>query len=139
MVQRIPYSRLPIADQHLSPVALQQVDISREGEQSQEVLAILLIVLTVALLLTAVAECLLEARRLSRDDGSDSDQGHVFLRREAKPKESGFEEKEKYRTSRGLLHAPKLLDVPENRVSMLSIFSRASRAVCFVCGNKTFR
>lgn len=102
------------------PAVNKQVDLSEEDADSQEVLAILLIILTLSLLVAAVVECLLESRRLSRGDNSDSDTGHVFLRRDTKPKDSNGsvmgDDKDKFRTSRGLLHAPKLLDVPENRV-----------------------
>lgn len=92
-------------------------------------LAILLIVLTLALLVTAVLGCLLETRRLSRGDGSDSDPGHIFLRQDNKSKES--EDKDKQRISRGLLQAPKLMDVPQNRVSVPSRLVDVEAAACF--------
>lgn len=49
-----------------------------------------------------------------REDGD----AHVFLRRrDRKPKESGVSD-DKYKTG-GALYAPKLLDVPANRVGPL--------------------
>lgn len=77
----------------------------------------LLIVLTVGLLILAVAECLWEARRLSQSDTDDVDDGHVFLRRREKDQKTKEKPSDdKFRTGDSL-YAPKLLDVPQNRVS----------------------
>lgn len=82
-------------------------------------LGVLLILFTIALLVVAVVECLWEARRLSRRERGVDDDDHIFLRRrrgDSKPKEgNGSEVDDKYKTS-GSLYAPKLLDVPMNRV-----------------------
>lgn len=65
----------------------------------------------------ALVECLWEVRRLSGGDREDGD-AHVFLRRrDRKPKEIGVSD-DKYKTG-GALDAPKLLDVPANRVGRL--------------------
>ncbi|CAM9092872.1 unnamed protein product [Scytosiphon promiscuus] len=102
-----------------------RVNLADEEAQSQRVLGVLLILLTVGLLVVAVVECLWEAGRLSssRNGGADNDD-HIFLRRRRgdRKKEGGGgagagkggEMDDKYRTS-GSLYAPKLLDVPMNR------------------------
>ncbi|CAM9179051.1 unnamed protein product, partial [Hapterophycus canaliculatus] len=103
-----------------------RVNLADEEAQSQRVLGVLLILLTVGLLVVAVVECLWEARRLSStgNTGADDD-NYIFLRRRRgdRKKENGgggggggkgAEMDDKYRTS-GSLYAPKLLDVPANR------------------------
>ncbi|CAM9682270.1 unnamed protein product [Pylaiella littoralis] len=97
-----------------------KVDLADEETQSQLVLGVLLILLTVALLVVAVVECLWEARRLSRRERGADDDDHIFLRRrrgDNKAKDGGIggiEMDDKHKTS-GSLYAPKLLDVPMNR------------------------
>lgn len=54
---------------------VEQVDLSNEEDESQDVVAALLVILTVGLLLTAVAQFVIEARRLSGGDGDGSDDG----------------------------------------------------------------
>ena len=94
-----------------------QVDLADEETQSQKVLSALLIILTAGLLLLALVECLWEVRRLTGGPREDND-AHVFLRRrdrKSTAKENGACD-DKYKTG-GALYAPKLLDVPVNRVS----------------------
>ena len=101
------------------------MDLADEETQSQRILGALLIVLTMGLLVVAVLDCLWEARRLSKDISGDDDDGHVFLRRresKSKSKEKEMEKEqladEKWKMGDGgALYAPKLLDVPINRVS----------------------
>lgn len=100
------------------------MNLADEKTQSQEILAALLIVLTVGLLVVAVVDCLLEARNLSRADRDGSNDGHVFLRRRyRKRKEGGGAcDHEKFGTGERALYAPKLLDVPASRVNIHFIF-----------------
>lgn len=118
-----------------------KVNLADEETESQRVLGLLLIFLTVGLLVVAVVECLWEARRLSRGDrDGDDDDFHIFRRRrrrDGKGKEGGGNGggkggagagdamEDKLRSS-GALYAPKLLDVPTNRVR--------GRAVCRFLG-----
>eukprot|EP00903_Cladosiphon_okamuranus_P009051 g8653.t1 len=106
-----------------------KVDLADEETESQRVLGLLLIFLTVGLLVVAVLECLWEARRLSRSErgrSDDDDDLRIFRRRwrrDGKSKEGGGGGgkgggggggdaiDEKCRGS-GALYAPKLLDVP---------------------------
>lgn len=122
-----------------SPAKLsrEKVDLANEEAQSQRVLGALLIVLTVGLLILAVVECLWEARRLSQDDKDDADDGHVFLRRREKDQKTKDRAgDDKFKTG-GSLYAPKLLDVPQNRVSSQLIL-RCFRAVLGVCARVFF-
>lgn len=84
-------------------------------------LGVLLILLTIALLVVAVVECLWEARRLSRRERGEDDGDHIFLRRrrgDNKPKEgNGGGGATEMIMDEKALYAPKLLDVPVNRVS----------------------
>lgn len=105
-----------------------KVDLADEETQSQGVLGALLIILTAGLLFVAVLDCLWETRRLSSSSGSDDDGGHIFLRRRETKTRDREKEKEKeqladerYKTG-GALYAPKLLDVPINRVSLGDVF-----------------
>lgn len=92
------------------------MDLANEETQSQQVLSALLIILTAGLLILALVECLWEIRRLSGGSREEDRDAHVFLRRrDLKPKESGASD-DKYKTG-GALYAPKLLDVPANRVN----------------------
>lgn len=102
------------------------MDLADEETESQRVLGLLLIFLTVGLLVVAVVECLWEARRLSRSDRGDDDDFHIFPRRRRRDKKEGNGNgngkagagdamDDKLRAS-GALYAPKLLDVPMNRV-----------------------
>lgn len=107
-----------------------KVDLADEETQSQGVLSALLIILTMGLFFVAVLDCLWETRRLT--SSRDNDGGHIFLRRRETKTRDREKEKEKeqlhddrYKTG-GALYAPKLLDVPINRVSLgviLLIFS----------------
>lgn len=121
-----------------------KVNLADEETESQRVLGLLLIFLTVGLLVVAVVECLWEARRLSRGDrDGDDDDFHIFRRRrrrDGKGKEGGGNGggkggagagdamEDKLRSS-GALYAPKLLDVPMNRVR-----GRAVWRFVWVCG-----
>ncbi|CAN0358226.1 unnamed protein product, partial [Ectocarpus sp. 6 AP-2014] len=59
-----------------------RVDLADEETQSQLVLGVLLILLTIGLVVVAVVECLWEARRLSRgNQEADGRDDHIFLRR----------------------------------------------------------
>lgn len=71
----------------------------------------------------AVLDCLWETHRLTTS--RDNDGGHIFLRRRETKTRDREKEKEKeqladdrYKTG-GALYAPKLLDVPINRVSLV--------------------
>lgn len=113
-----------------------QVDLADEETQSQLVLGVLLILLTIGLVVVAVAECLWEARRLSRGNReADGRDDHIFLRRrrgDRKRKDGGRgggtgkggagDLEDKFRTS-GSPYAPKLQDVPMNRVRTCACLS----------------
>lgn len=100
-----------------------KVDLADEETESQRVLGALLIVLTVSLFVVAVAECLWEARRLSEGARDDDDDAHVFLRRREGKGKDGAMGDDKFKTG-GALYAPKLLDVPMNRVRVnISVFA----------------
>lgn len=124
------------------------MNLADEETESQRVLGVLLILLTVGLLVVAVLECLWEARRLSRGDSGDEDDFHIFPRRRRRDDKkeggvgngkgggggSGETMDDKFRAS-GALYAPKLLDVPmpANRVRAAAICVCACACVSFVC------
>lgn len=126
------------------------MDLADEETGSQRVLGLLLILLTVGLLVVAVLECLWEARRLSHSNrGGDDDDFHIFRRRrrrDGKPKEGngggkggagGDAMDDKLRAS-GALYAPKLLDVPINRVRAGGMSAKRVR-VCLCVWRACYR